>query len=79
MRRSQSNFVRHRGTEWCAGGSAITERVVVMFQHLADGWSIRTCQARPGIWRRGLTVPKSSRFRPPSTFSRVLSSFRALT
>ena len=45
----QSNFVRHRGTEWCAGGSAITERVVVMFQHLADGWSIRTCQARPGI------------------------------
>src|SRR5439155_24173061 len=46
MRRSQSNFGRHRSTEWGAGGSAITERVVVMFQHLADWLVHMTCQAR---------------------------------
>jgi len=46
MRRSQSNFGRHRSTEWWAGGSAITERVVVMSQHPADWLVHMTCQAR---------------------------------
>ena len=43
-----SNFGRHRSTEWCAGGSAITERVVVMFQHLAD-WLVHTNMSGPAI------------------------------
>jgi len=48
MRRFQSNFGRHRSTEWGAGGSAITERVVVMFQHLAD-WLVHTNMSGPAI------------------------------
>jgi len=50
MRRSQSTLDRHRGTECCAGRSAITERVLVMFQQLAD-WLVHMNVAGPAIVR----------------------------
>src|SRR5438552_16171183 len=56
-----SNFGRHRSTEWGAGGSAITERVVVMFQHLAD-WLVHTNMSGPAIaivrFNTELSVPR---------------------
>src|SRR5438552_12520732 len=43
-----SHFGRHRSAEWGGGGSAITEHVVVMFQHLAD-WLVHTNMSGPAI------------------------------